>query len=82
MEESTDKNAPSPEHFARTVGTEVAQIHLVVKCLVRALLRQPSLDASSLLESLEKEGQQLTPPCDTAQQVIASIVADAKNYPP
>lgn len=75
-------SVPPAEQLAGTLGNELGQTHLVAMCLVRALLRQPGLDASSLLESLEKEGQQLTPPCDTAQQVIASIVADAKNYPP
>ena len=72
-------NVPQ-EELAKILVSEIAQAHLVIRCVVRALVQQPSFDAYSFLQTLKQEEQQMTNDAQQAKDVIKTIISEVEGY--
>ena len=62
------------------IGKQIGQAHLVIRCVVRALARQPNFDAKSFIDILAKEEQQMTNSASGAKDVLKLIISEVEGY--
>lgn len=68
------------EEDATEIGKQLGQAHLVIRCIIRALVQQPNFDARSFIDILAKEEQQMTDSASGAKDVLKLIISEVEGY--
>ena len=66
---------PKSEFIAKEIG----QTYVVIRCLVRAVIQQPTFDIDRFLKDLHNEEQKLTN-SESAKAVIKLIISEVEGY--
>ena len=68
------------EELAKVFGLQLAQAHLVIRCVVRALVQQPDFNAIKFLKTLQKEESGMSEDANGAKDVIKQIISEVEGY--
>ena len=65
---------------AKIIAEKIGQTHLVIRCVVRALVQQPNFDARAFIDTLAKEERQMADSASDAKDVLKLIISEVEGY--